>query len=74
MGMGERLAPGLNEKFGSAGDPGERFSLLLLAPKGRSCVSIADRGRRPVARETEDGADTDAGLAGKTKCGFGGGS
>lgn len=39
----------------------------------RSWISIADRGRRPVAREKDDGAEADEGLAGKTNGGFGNG-
>lgn len=35
-------------------------------------VSMADMGRLPVAREKDEGAD-DAGLAGKTNGGLGGG-
>lgn len=71
---GGKAAPGLNEKDGRAGDLG-----LLASPsvveiiKAGSCTSIADLGRRPVAREKDEGAEEEDGLAGNTKCGFGGG-
>jgi len=35
---------------------------------------MADRGRLPVARETEDGAEAEDGRAGNTNGGFGGGT
>lgn len=42
-------------------------------PNGRSFPSTADCGRRPVALETDDGAEDDDGRIGKTNGGFGGG-
>lgn len=54
----------------------DRDALSILSadrPKLVLGVSIADMGRLPVAREKEEGAE-DAGLAGKTNGGLGGGS
>lgn len=67
-------APGLNEKAGRAGDLGLYLSLSTVASKDGLCVSIADRGLLPVARENEEGADEEDGRAGKTNGGFGGGA
>jgi len=67
---GGNAAPGLNEKDGRAGDLSPSVVEII---KAGSCASIADRGRLPVAREKEEGAEEDDGLAGNTKCGFGGG-
>lgn len=73
-GAGEgRAAPGLNEKAGSVGDLSLEVSLSVVITSPGSWVSTADRGRRPVARERDDGAEDDDGRAGKTKGGFGGG-
>ena len=68
-----REAPGLKENAGRAGDLRLGFSPSVEITKPGSCESIADRGRRPVAREKDEGADEDDGRAGKTKGGFGGG-
>jgi len=71
---GERANPGLKLKSGRA--EGLAFLILTLEVEGRSCKSTTERGRLPVAREYDDGAeedDGDAGFMGKTKCGFGGG-
>ena len=71
---GDKEAPGLNEKAGSAGDFNLGFSLSVVEiTKAGSCDSIADRGRLPVARENDEGAEEEDGLAGNTKGGFGGG-
>ena len=68
-------APGLNEKFGRAGDRDLRFSKSVAVPKAIVCGSIADRGLLPVAREKDGGAqeEEEDGRIGKTKGGFGGG-
>lgn len=68
-----REAPGLNEKVGNAGDRGFDFSISALESSTLIRGSIADRGRLPVALESEDGAEDEEGRAGKTKGGFGGG-
>jgi len=69
------VAPGLNEKFGRAGDRDLRISKSVVAPNAIVCGSIADRGRLPVTREKDEGVeeDDDDGRIGKTKGGFGGG-
>jgi len=66
-------APGLKENTGSAGDLSFGFSLSVATTNPDSCGSTADRGRRPVARENDEGAEEDDGREGKTKGGFGGG-
>jgi hypothetical protein len=68
-GVGGREAAGLNEKAGRAGDREGPFP--SSAPDCET--SMADRGRLPVAREKEEGAEEDEGRAGKTNGGFGGG-
>lgn len=74
---GARFAPGLNEKSGRAGDPDGPVSLLVVvSPKARPAVSIADLGRLRVVRAVvgvEADIDIDIGLDGKTNGGFGGG-
>lgn len=67
-------APGLKEKEGSATGEAGRASFSTSLPKARSAVSIADRGRRPVARERDEGADEGEARAGKTKGGLGSGA
>jgi hypothetical protein len=55
-GSGGRRAPGLKLKSGNA----DRLCLSAFSaenPKLKLGVSIADMGRRPVAREKEDGAE-----------------
>lgn len=64
----------MNEKAGRAGSAGDldtSFSISAPREKLGSCGSMAECGRLPVAREYE-GAE-EAGLAGKTKGGFGSG-
>jgi hypothetical protein len=63
----------LKENAGRAGDLSFGFSPSVEIIKPESCESTADRGRRPVAREKDEGADEEDGRAGKTKGGFGGG-
>jgi hypothetical protein len=72
-GVAGKDAPGLNEKAGSAGDRETKISSSVSALGAVLRGSIADRGRLPVALETEDGAEEDDGRAGKTNGGFGGG-
>jgi hypothetical protein len=71
---GGNAAPGLNENDGRAGDLGMLPSTSVVEIiKADSCASIAERGRLPVALEKDEGAEEEDGLAGNTKCGFGGG-
>lgn len=72
-GAGGRAAPGLKEKAGSAGDRDFLSPPSVAMTSAGSLDSIADRGRLPVAREKEEGAEYEDGRAGKTKGGFGGG-
>lgn len=72
-GVGGKEAPGLKEKAGSAGDRTAGLSSPTIAGAAELRGSIADRGRLPVALESEDGAEEDDGRAGKTNGGFGGG-
>jgi hypothetical protein len=76
LGAGGRDAPGLKLKAG-------RATLAPLRglsgfggrePRGLSCCSWTDMGRRPEARGCTEGVDGESSLAGKTKCGFGGGA
>jgi len=71
--VGGKEAPGLNEKDGRAGDRKAGFSSPIFIIEAALKGSIADRGRRPVAREKEEGAEEDDGRTGKTNGGFGGG-
>ncbi len=50
-GAGARLAPGLKEKSGRAGDLGGPLPSSSEWPEALSSDSVADLGRRPVARE-----------------------
>lgn len=52
-----RDAPGLKEKAGSAGDLGLVFSFSEAIATIGSGSSIVDRGRLPVARENDEGAE-----------------
>lgn len=75
---GERPSPGLKLKSGRADGLLFLISGLIFRfeEDGRSFKSTTERGRLPVAREYEEGAEEivgDAGFMGKTKCGFGGG-
>lgn len=74
IGAGDSDAPGLKENDGRAGDLGFPFSLSIAIDSPESFGSMADRGRLPVARENDDGAEYDDGRAGKTNGGFGRGS
>lgn len=67
-------APGLKEKAGSTGDLCFDFSPSVVMTSPGSRESTADRGRRPVARENDDGAEDEEGRAGNTNGGFGGGT
>ena len=73
-GSAGRVAPGLNENAGRAGDLGFTESFLVATIKDGSMMSMADRGRLPAALDRDDGAEDDDGRAGNTKGGFGGGS
>ena len=65
----------MNEKDGRAGDLDFGLSASFVEIiKTDSCVSVVDRERLPVALENDEGAEEEEGLAGKTKCGFGGGN
>jgi hypothetical protein len=69
---GLKEAPGLKEKAGNAGDRAGRFSRVVASLVAIG-ISIVDLGRRPVAREYEDGADEGPDRIGKVNGGFGGG-
>lgn len=74
LGSGGRDAPGLKLKTGRATD----LRALSVSSGGRlkdeSWGSMADAGRRPVAREKDEGAEEGASKRmGKVKAGFGGG-
>jgi hypothetical protein len=73
---GDRPSPGLKLKSGRADALEFMVLMLRFELDGRSCRSTTERGRLPVAREYDEGAEDvegDAGFMGKTKCGFGGG-
>lgn len=73
-GGGGKDAPGLKEKAGNAGDLELGFAASVAMTRTGSWESTADLGRRPVARENDEGAEYDDGRAGKTNGGFGSGS